>query len=150
MERTTSSIAVLTPQDHRDAVTSADRRVQRRLDDVIVRGGENLSPGEIENVLITHPAAAEAAVFGVPDEQWGEVVAAAVVLHPDSAATDGDLRDRVGTRMRSSRVPALIAFREALFAGWRSRAAVLSDLQAERPRSALPHEMEISLVTATV
>ena len=43
---------------------------------MIVRGGENLSPGEIEDVLLTHPAVADAAVVGVPDEQWGEAVAA--------------------------------------------------------------------------
>jgi fatty-acyl-CoA synthase len=53
--------------------------VEGRLDDVIVRGGENLSPGEIEEVLITHPAVADVAVVGVPDTEWGEKVAAAVV-----------------------------------------------------------------------
>ena len=53
--------------------------LEGRADDVIVRGGENLSPGEIEDVLLTHPAVADAAVVGVPDEQWGEAVAAAVV-----------------------------------------------------------------------
>ena len=51
-----------------------------RLDDVIVRGGENLSPGEIEEVLIAHPAVESAAVVGIPDAQWGERVVAAVVL----------------------------------------------------------------------
>ena len=51
-----------------------------RLDDVIVRGAENLSPGEIEAVLVSHPAVAEAAVFGLPDTEWGEMVVAAVVL----------------------------------------------------------------------
>ena len=50
-----------------------------RLDDVIVRGAENLSPGEIEDALLSHPAVAEAAVVGVPDAEWGEAVAAAVV-----------------------------------------------------------------------
>src|SRR5690606_27804473 len=49
-----------------------------RLDDVIVRGAENLSPGEIEDVLVTHPGVADAAVVGVPDEEWGEKVVAAV------------------------------------------------------------------------
>ena len=47
--------------------------VEGRMDDVIVRGGENLSPGEIEDVLLEHPAVREAAVVGIPDEQWGEV-----------------------------------------------------------------------------
>ena len=54
--------------------------VHGRLDDVIVRGGENLSPGEIESVLVEHPAVAAAAVVGIPDTEWGEAVVAAVVL----------------------------------------------------------------------
>ena len=54
--------------------------VEGRLDDVIVRGGENMSPGEIEDVLLAHPAVADAGVVGIPDDEWGEAVAAAVVL----------------------------------------------------------------------
>ena len=60
-----------------------------RLDDVIVRGAENLSPGEIEDVLVAHPAVAEAAVFGLPDTEWGEKVVAAVVLQPDAGSERG-------------------------------------------------------------
>ena len=56
--------------------------VHGRLDDVIVRGGENLSPGEIEAVLLEHPAVEQAAVVGIPDVEWGERVVAAVVLEP--------------------------------------------------------------------
>ena len=63
--------------------------LEGRLDDVIVRGGENLSPGEIEDVLLTHPAVAEVAVVGLPDPEWGEQVVAAVV--PASGA-DADAR----------------------------------------------------------
>ncbi|MGP3916301.1 class I adenylate-forming enzyme family protein [Nonomuraea sp. 10N515B] len=88
--------------------------VEGRLDDVIVRGGENLSPGEIEDVLIRHPGVAEAAVWGVPDDQWGEVVAAAVVPCPGAAPSAEELRTWVGERLRSSRVPAHIVFRAAL------------------------------------
>jgi acyl-CoA synthetase (AMP-forming)/AMP-acid ligase II len=69
-----------------------------RLDDVIVRGGENLSHGEIEDVLLAHPAVAEAAVAGVPDREWGEAVAAAVVLSDGSAATQAELQDRNPSR----------------------------------------------------
>ncbi len=54
--------------------------VDGRLDDVIVRGAENISPGEIEEVLMLHPAVAEAAVIGIPDAEWGEAVASVVVL----------------------------------------------------------------------
>ena len=54
--------------------------LEGRLDDVIVRGAENMSPGEIEDVLVAHPAVADAGVVGVPDTEWGEKVVAAVVL----------------------------------------------------------------------
>ncbi|MGW0838838.1 class I adenylate-forming enzyme family protein [Streptomyces sp. NPDC002787] len=84
--------------------------VEGRLDDVIVRGGENLSPGEIENVLLDHPKVADAAVFGAPDEEWGEIVVAAVVLSPGATAQEKELKDWVATHLRSSRVPAQVRF----------------------------------------
>ncbi|HLT15448.1 MAG TPA: hypothetical protein VK007_02000, partial [Acidimicrobiales bacterium] len=76
-----------------------------RLDDVIVRGGENLSPGEIEAVLLEHPAVASAAVVGVPDTEWGEAVAAAVVLHPGATATEEELQAHVRGALRSACTP---------------------------------------------
>ncbi|MET7896548.1 class I adenylate-forming enzyme family protein [Streptomyces mirabilis] len=82
--------------------------VEGRLDDVIVRGGENLSPGEIENVLVEHPEVTDAAVYGAPDEEWGEVVVAAVVLRQGSRIGAEELRDWVAARLRSSRVPARV------------------------------------------
>ena len=82
--------------------------LEGRADDVIVRGGENLSPGEIEDVLLAHPAVADAAVVGIPDEQWGEGVAAAVVLRRGESATEPELQAWVKARMRSSRVPKLV------------------------------------------
>ena len=82
-----------------------------RLDDVIVRGGENLSPGEIEDVLLAHPAVAEAAVVGIPDAEWGEAVAAAVVLQPGATADQEELRAWVAERLRSTRAPKVIQFR---------------------------------------
>jgi acyl-CoA synthetase (AMP-forming)/AMP-acid ligase II len=85
-----------------------------RMDDVIVRGAENLSPGEIEDVLLEHPAVAEAAVVGVPDEVWGERVVAVVVLAPDCTADEGQLQGWVRDRLRSARTPARIDFRDAL------------------------------------
>jgi long-chain acyl-CoA synthetase len=85
-----------------------------RLDDVIVRGGENLSPGEIEDVLREHPDVADCAVVGVPDAQWGEAVAAAVVPRPGAAPDAEALRAWVHGRLRSSRAPAHIVFRDAL------------------------------------
>jgi acyl-CoA synthetase (AMP-forming)/AMP-acid ligase II len=88
--------------------------VDGRADDVIVRGGENISPGEIEDVLLAHPAIAEAAVVSVPDEEWGEAIGAVVVARPDTAVTADDLRSWVRDRLRSSRVPSLVEFRAGL------------------------------------
>jgi acyl-CoA synthetase (AMP-forming)/AMP-acid ligase II len=88
--------------------------IEGRLDDVIVRGAENISPGEIEEVLMAHGAVAEAAVIGIPDAEWGEAVAAVVVLHPGTAATEGELQDWVRTRLRSTKMPCVIEFRDEL------------------------------------
>jgi acyl-CoA synthetase (AMP-forming)/AMP-acid ligase II len=88
--------------------------VEGRIDDVIVRGGENLSPGEIEDVLLDHEAVSDVAVVGVPDEQWGEGVAAAVVLKSGATVSDSELRQWVKDRLRSSRVPQRIEFRDEL------------------------------------
>jgi len=85
-----------------------------RLDDVIVRGGENLSPGEIEDVLRMHPDVADCAVFGVPDTQWGEAVAAAVVPRAGAAVDPDALRDFVRERLRSSRTPERIELCDVL------------------------------------
>lgn len=84
--------------------------LEGRIDDVIVRGGENLSPGEIEDVLLSHEAVADAAVVGVPDVQWGEVVAAVVVLHGGVDADVEELQAFVRERLRSSRTPQSIEF----------------------------------------
>ncbi len=88
--------------------------VDGRLDDVIVRGGENMSPGEIEDVLLQHPAVAEAGVTGVPDDEWGEVAAAAVVLEPGAGTTEAELQSWVRDRLRSSRTPVVVDVRPAL------------------------------------
>jgi acyl-CoA synthetase (AMP-forming)/AMP-acid ligase II len=88
--------------------------VHGRLDDVIVRGGENLSPGEIESVLIEHPAVAEAAVVGVPDVEWGEKVVAAVVLSEGAVAGEDELRAFVRSRLRSTKTPERIQIRTDL------------------------------------
>jgi acyl-CoA synthetase (AMP-forming)/AMP-acid ligase II len=88
--------------------------IDGRLDDVIVRGAENISPGEIEEVLMAHGAVAEAAVIGIPDAEWGEAVAAVVVLHPGAAATEGELQNWVRTRLRSTKMPCVIEFRDEL------------------------------------
>jgi len=188
LTETSSTVAVLTPDDHREAASSDDPSVQRRLgsagqptgaieleirddagaplgrneagmiyvrggqvageyleqgsqldgdgwfctrdlgylddggylfldgraDDVIVRGGENISPGEIEDVLLEHPAICDAAVVAVPDEQWGEGVAAAVVCKPGETVQTDVLQAWVKERLRSSRVPQTIIFKQEL------------------------------------
>lgn len=87
--------------------------VEGRLDDVIVRGGENMSPGEIEDVLRQHPAVADVAVLGVPDDQWGETVAAVIVPHDQPPAPD-ELAQWVKARLRSTKTPEVWVFRDAL------------------------------------
>jgi len=86
-----------------------------RADDVIVRGGENISPGEIEDVLLSHPAIADAAAVGVPSAEWGEAVGIAIVAKQHhEAPTEAEVRALVKARLRSSRVPERIAFLPAL------------------------------------
>jgi len=85
-----------------------------RADDVIVRGGENISPGEIEDVLLAHPAVADCACVAMPDEQWGEAVAAAIVLKEGARVEAAELQELVKGKLRSSRVPQAIVFKDAL------------------------------------
>jgi acyl-CoA synthetase (AMP-forming)/AMP-acid ligase II len=86
-----------------------------RADDVIVRGGENISPGEIEDVLLSHPVIADAAAVGVPSTEWGEAVGIAIVAKPNQPLPSHDeLRALIRDRLRSSRVPERIAVLDAL------------------------------------
>jgi fatty-acyl-CoA synthase len=86
--------------------------IEGRLDDVIVRGGENISPGEIEDVLREHPAVDDVAVYAIPSQEWGEDIGASVVLVGD--VDIDELREWVRARLRSTRVPALIDVRAEL------------------------------------
>ncbi len=88
--------------------------LEGRTDDIIVRGGENMSPGEIEDVIIEHPAILDACVVGIPSKQWGETVAAAVIKREDHEVTDEELCNWVKDHMRSSRVPEVIDWCEEL------------------------------------
>jgi acyl-CoA synthetase (AMP-forming)/AMP-acid ligase II len=86
-----------------------------RADDVIVRGGENISPAEIEDALMAHPAIADAAAVAVPSVEWGEAVGIAIVPRPgQKAPSDEELRTLIKDRLRSSRVPERIAVMDAL------------------------------------
>lgn len=88
--------------------------VEGRLDDVIVRGGENISPGEVEDVLRLHPAVADVAVFGLPDDQWGECVAAVIVPAGSATPDTQDLAAWVKARLRSTKTPEIWDFRQEL------------------------------------
>ncbi len=81
---------------------------------MIVRGAENLSPGEIEDTLLSHPSVADAAVVGIPDPEWGETVAAAIVLEPGATATEDELKDWVRARLRSTKTPEVVQLRDEL------------------------------------
>jgi acyl-CoA synthetase (AMP-forming)/AMP-acid ligase II len=87
--------------------------VEGRLDDVIVRGGENISPGEIEDVLRTRPEIADVAVLGLPCSQWGEKVAA-VIVSPDGKADLVELAAFVRSQLRSTKTPEAWYFRDEL------------------------------------
>ena len=187
LTETSSTVAVLTPHDHRQAVASTDERVQRRLgsvgrplpaieleirdstgsalppgeegeiwvrgeqvsgeylhqkiartdgwfptrdhgwideagflflggrlDDVIVRGGENISPGEIEDILRAHADVADVAVIGLPDDEGGERIVAVVVSAQPGQQRPEELRQWVRDRLRSTKTPEHIVYREAL------------------------------------
>lgn len=88
--------------------------LEGRLDDVIVRGAENVSPGEIEDALVAHPSVLEAGVVGVADLEWGEKVVAAVVLRDGRSADEAELRTWVRGRLRSSRTPEHVVIRTEL------------------------------------
>ena len=88
--------------------------ISDRKKDVIISGGENVSSIETEDALFSHPAVAEVAVIGVPDERWGELVLALVVLAPGAEATEDELRDHCRTKLAGYKVPKRIEFRDEL------------------------------------
>jgi len=85
-----------------------------RKDDMIIRGGENIAPAEIEAVLMSHPGIDEAAVIGVPSVEWGQTVKAFVVKRPGQNVTAPDISEFCRTRLASFKRPEAIEFIEAL------------------------------------
>jgi acyl-CoA synthetase (AMP-forming)/AMP-acid ligase II len=79
--------------------------VSGRADDTIIRGAENIAPAEIEDVLLRHPAVLDAVVFGVPDQEWGQRIEAAVVPRPETDIDPAELRDFTMRALRSSKTP---------------------------------------------
>jgi acyl-CoA synthetase (AMP-forming)/AMP-acid ligase II len=88
--------------------------VEGRVDDTIIRGGENIAPAEIEDVLLRHPAVARCAVVGVPDDEWGQRIAAAIVLAPGAEATPRELKDWVRRHLRGAKTPDIVEVRAEL------------------------------------
>ena len=85
-----------------------------RKKDIIISGGENISSIEIESVLASHPAVYETAVVGVPDDKWGEVPKAFVVLKPGETASEDDIRSFVRGRLAGFKIPQTVEFRDEL------------------------------------
>ena len=85
-------------------------RITGRLKEIINRGGEKISPVEVDEVLMTHPAVLQAVTFAIPHEKLGEDVAAAIVLREAATATDRELREYVGSRLADFKVPRRILF----------------------------------------
>jgi acyl-CoA synthetase (AMP-forming)/AMP-acid ligase II len=105
--------------------------VEGRADDTIIRGGENIAPAEVEDVLLAHPAVAAAAVVGLPDEEWGQRIGAVVVRRAGTSVTEAELQEWTRATLRSSRTPDVIAFRPDLpvtETGKLLRREVLADL----------------------
>jgi len=87
-------------------------RITGRLKEMIIRGGENIYPAEIEEFLFTHPKIAQVAVFGIPDEFYGEVVMAWVQLHAGESATEDEIRNYCKGKVAHFKIPDHIWFVE--------------------------------------
>ena len=85
-----------------------------RSDDTILRGGENIAPAEIEDVLVEHPHVHDCAVVGADDPEWGQIIVAVVVPQPGTQPDIEDLRSYVRSQLRGSRTPDRVVFREEL------------------------------------
>ena len=104
--------------------------IEGRADDTIIRGGENIAPAEIEDVLLAHPGVVEAAVLGLPDPEWGQRLVAVLVGTGDPA----EIRQWVKDRLRSAKTPDLVVFRAALprtDTGKLLRRTLLAELERE-------------------
>jgi len=88
--------------------------ISDRKKDVIITGGENVSSIEVEDCLYQHPAVAEAAVIGVPDDKWGETVKALVVLRTADGATEAELIEHCRARLAHFKCPTSVELQDAL------------------------------------
>src|SRR5262249_33632318 len=98
----TGDLATLTPDGY--------FRITGRIKDMIIRGGENVYPREVEELLYTHPAVADVQVVGLPDERFVEEVSAWVRLKPGATLTEAELRDFCRGRIAHYKVPRYVVF----------------------------------------
>jgi acyl-CoA synthetase (AMP-forming)/AMP-acid ligase II len=109
--------------------------IEGRSDDTIIRGGENIAPAEIEEVLLQHPDIAQCAVVGVPDDEWGQSIAAVVVPRPGATLGAADVQAFARRSLRGAKTPGVVTFAEALpftETGKLLRRVVLADLLTPR------------------
>ena len=88
--------------------------IHDRIKDMIISGGENIYPAEVESAICDHPDVAEAAVIGIPDDKWGEAVKAIVVMKPGKQATATDIINFTRERIAGFKTPKSVDFLEAL------------------------------------
>src|SRR5262249_20101646 len=88
--------------------------IEGRTDDTIIRGGGNVAPAEIEEGLLAHPDVDQCAVVGLPDEEWGQSIAVAVVRHAGASLDADGVRAHVRDALRGSKTPDVVTFVDAL------------------------------------
>jgi fatty-acyl-CoA synthase len=114
-----------------------------RIKDMIIRGGENVYPREIEEFLYTHPAVQDVQVIGVPDERYGEEVMACVVLKPGVEATEEEIREFCRGRIAHFKVPRYVQFTDGF------PMTVTGKIQKYRMREAAIEELGLHQVAET-
>jgi acyl-CoA synthetase (AMP-forming)/AMP-acid ligase II len=82
--------------------------IEGRSDDTIIRGGENIAPAEIEDVLLAHPNVIDAVAVGLPDDEWGQRLAAVIVEGPGPSVSSDDIKEWVRRHLRSSKTPETV------------------------------------------
>jgi acyl-CoA synthetase (AMP-forming)/AMP-acid ligase II len=88
--------------------------IRDRIKDMIVSGGENIYPAELESVLADHPAVADVAVIGVPDDRWGETVKAIVIRRPGAGLTEQELIEWSRDLLAGFKLPRSVDFVDAI------------------------------------
>jgi acyl-CoA synthetase (AMP-forming)/AMP-acid ligase II len=88
--------------------------IRGRSDDTIIRGGENIAPAEIEEVILELPGVAEVAVVGLPSDEWGQRIGAFIVTDAGVTLTEDEVRAFAKSRLRSAKTPDVVTFLDEL------------------------------------